>query len=58
MAMTKRHAALPIGLASCGAMLIARIASTQFTPPPAKPPYKQPKPELRMAIVSYLKELH
>jgi hypothetical protein len=56
--MTKWHAALPVGLASCSAMLVARIASAQFTPPPAKPPYKQPKPELRMAIVSYLKELH
>ena len=135
MVMTKWRAALPIGLASCSAMLVAKIASAQFTPPPAKPPdgatlfkqqcatchttnvsdsprqgptlfnivgrgagevdgfrysagfadakfkwdeqkldawlvdpqamipgaimpYKQPKPELRMAIVSYLKELH
>ena len=38
MVMTKWRAALPIGLAFCSAMLVAEIASAQFTPPPAKPP--------------------
>jgi cytochrome c len=135
MYMTRRRAALSIGLACCIAMLVADRAMAQLTPPPAKPPdgamlfkqqcavchttnvsdpsrqgptlfnivgreagtaegfrysagfatakfkwdelkldawladpqamipgaimpYKQPKPELRVAIVSYLKELH
>jgi cytochrome c len=135
MYMTRRRAALSIGLACCIAMLVADRAAAQLTPPPAKPhdgatlfkqqcatchttnpsdpsrqgptlfnivgreagtaegfrysagfadakfkwdeekldawladpqgmipgaimPYKQAKPELRMAIVSYLKELH
>jgi cytochrome c len=135
MDMTKRRAALPIGLACCIAMLAVDHARAQLTPPPAKPPdgavlfkqqcalchttnvsdpprqgptlfnivgreagaadgfrysagfanakfkwdeqkldewlvnpqamipgaimpYKQAKPELRMAIVSYLRELH
>jgi cytochrome c len=135
MYMTRRCAALSIGLACCVAMLVTDRAAAQLTPPPAKPPdgatlfkqqcatchttnpsdpsrqgptlfnivgreagtaegfrysagfatakfkwdelkldawltdpqamipgaimpYKQAKPELRMAIVSYLRELH
>jgi cytochrome c len=38
MVMTKWRAALPIGLVSCSAMLVAEIASAQFTPPAATPP--------------------
>jgi len=36
--MTKRRAALPIGLAFCTAVLAADRAAAQLTPPPAKPP--------------------
>src|SRR5882672_1723423 len=36
--MTKRRAALRIGLACCIAMLAASRATAQLTPPPAKPP--------------------
>lgn len=34
------------------------LVNPQAMIPGAIMPYKQPKPELRMAIVSYLKELH
>src|SRR6266513_3844557 len=36
--MTKRRAALPIGLAFCTAVLAPDRAAAQLTPPPAKPP--------------------
>src|ERR1700682_523731 len=38
MYMTRRCAALSIGLACCVAMLVADNAAAQLTPPPAKPP--------------------
>jgi cytochrome c len=38
--------------------LDAWLVDPQAMIPGAIMPYKQPKPELRMAIVSYLKELH
>ena len=38
--------------------LDAWLVNPQAMIPSAVMPYKQPKPELRMAIVSYLKELH